>query len=102
MPVNSKAGRAIQGIINRSGAAEVTTWLPVYQEKGVHNFYLRTKGRKRQVSAANTAKTVTKELNAASGEPEARAVPAEGEIEEVMEEVEESEGPKQILRQRQR
>ena len=54
------------------------------------------------MSAANTAETVTKELNAASDEPEARAVPAEGEIEEVMEEVEESEGPKQILRQRQR
>ena len=30
VPVNSKAGRAIQGIINRSGAAEVKTWLPVY------------------------------------------------------------------------
>ena len=96
VPVNSKAGRAIQGIINRSRAAEVKTWLPVYQEKGVYNFYLRTKGRKRQASAVNTAEMVTKELNAASDEPEARAVPAEGEIEEVMEEVEESERPKLV------
>ena len=54
VPVNSKAGRAIQGIINGSEAAEVKTWLPVNQEKGVYNFYLRTKGTKRQVSAANT------------------------------------------------
>ena len=33
--LNSKAGRATQGIINRCAAAEVKNWLPVYQEKGV-------------------------------------------------------------------
>ena len=52
--LNSKAGRATQGIINRSAAAEVKTWLPVYQEKGVYNFYFKTKGGKRQVSAGPT------------------------------------------------
>ena len=95
VPVNSKAGRAIQGIINRSTAAEAKTWLPVYQERGVYNFYLKTKGGKRQV-AANAAETVEKELNAASEVPEARADPAEDAIEEVMEEVEESERPKLV------
>ena len=94
-PVNSKAGRAIQGIINRLTAAEAETWLPVYQERGVYNFYLKTKGGKRQV-AANAAETVEKELNAASEAPEARADPAEDAIEEVMEEVEESERPKLV------
>ena len=69
VPVNSKAGRAIHGIINRSAAPEVKTWLPVYQERGVYNFYLKTKGGKRQV-AANAAETVEKELKA----PEARRV----------------------------
>ena len=78
--MNSKAGRAIQGIINRSTAAEAKTWLPVYQERGVYNFYLKTKGGKRQV-AANAAETVEKELNAASEVPEARADPAEDAIE---------------------
>ena len=91
VPVNSKAGRAIHGIINRSAAPEVKTWLPVYQERGVYNFYLKTKGGKRQV-AANAAETVEKELKA----PEARADPAEGATEEVMEEVEESERPKLV------
>ena len=96
VPVSSKAGRAIQGIINRATAAEAKTWLPVYQERGVYNFYLKTKGGKRQVPA-NAAETIEKELNAAGSSdevainaPEARADPAEGAIEEVMEEVEES------------
>ena len=102
VPVNSKAGRAIQGIINRATAAEAKTWLPVYQERGVYNFYLKTKGGKRQVPA-NAAETIEKELNAAGSSdeaainaPEARADPAEGAIEEVMEEVEESERPKLV------
>ena len=33
VPVHSKAGKAIQGILNRSTAAEAKTWLPVYQER---------------------------------------------------------------------
>ena len=97
VPVSSKAGRAIQGIINRATAAEAKTWLPVYQERGVYNFYLKTKGGKQHV-AANAAEIIEKELNAAGSSdeaainaPEARADPAEGAIEEVMEEVEESE-----------
>ena len=98
VPVNSRAGKAIQGILNRSTASEAKTWLPVYQERGVYNFYLRRKGGRRQASA-NAAEIFEKELNGASdAEPEARADPAEGVVDEAMEEaieeVEESVRPK--------
>ena len=46
VPVNSKAGRAIHGIINRSAAPEVKTWLPVYQERGVVQLLSQDKGWK--------------------------------------------------------
>ena len=98
VPMNSKAGNAIQGILNRSTVAEMKTWLPVDQERGVYNFYLKRKGGKRQASAA--AETIEKELNAASDAPEARADPAEGAadeaMEEAIEEVEESVRPKLV------
>eukprot|EP00435_Cladocopium_sp_Y103_P007713 s12_g2.t1 len=88
VPVNSKAGRAIQGIINRSTAAEAKTWLPVYQEKGI--------SREKVESGNCSPLRLTKELNAASDGREARADPAEGATEEVMEEAEESERPKLV------
>ena len=60
VPMNSKAGKAIQGILNRSTVAEMKTWLPVYQERGVYNFYLKRKGGKRQASAAAAETTLRK------------------------------------------
>ena len=52
----------------------------------------KTKGGRRHMNAASgAAETGTTELNAASDAPEARADPAKDAIEEVMEEVEESE-----------
>ena len=97
VPVNSKAGRAIQGIVNRVSAAEAKTWLPVYQERGVYNFYLKRKAGKKPANASS-AEVKLKDLNAASDEPGSRADPAEGEevAEADMEEPAEAEKALQI------
>ena len=99
VPLESKAGRAIQRILTKASVSETKTWMPVYQERGVYNFYLR-----RQVdrtTSSMSAVEVHADLNASSAaerEPQGRADPPEEPMvaEEELEEVVEAERPVQI------
>ena len=42
IPVDSATGRKIQQLLNKPSKAQKNTWLPIYQEKGVYNFYLKS------------------------------------------------------------
>ena len=46
IPQGSKIGKAVQEILEKASAAEQRKWIPVYQEQGVYNFYLRKPGYK--------------------------------------------------------
>ena len=46
IPQGSKIGKAVQEILGKVSAAEQRNWIPVYQERGVYNFYLRKPGYK--------------------------------------------------------
>ena len=42
IPVDSATGRKIQQLLNKPSKAQKNTWLPICQEKGVYNFYLKS------------------------------------------------------------
>lgn len=99
VPLESKAGRAIQRILTKASVSETKTWMPVYQERGVYNFYLRRKVDR--TTSSMSAVEVHADLNASSAaerEPQGRADPPEEPMvaEEELEEVVEAERPVQI------
>ena len=83
IPQGSKVGKAVQAILEKANAAEQRSWIPVYQEQGVYNFYLRKPGYKPTKECCGIA-----ELNANSGRPGPEGREEDDEL-ELVDEVEE-------------
>ena len=66
IPQGSKVGKAVQAILEKASAVDQRNWIPVYQEQGVYNFYLRKPGYEPTKECCGIA-----ELNAAGARGDA-------------------------------